>query len=148
MADANALETVRIKLIGRINLLEEQLKQVRQKLHMIDGALGVLFEEGEDKSLNKVVDTRKDKYKDLKLTQAILDCVNTYGQTRELSPAEVRKNLKDNGLKTTSKHFYTTVFVALKRLSDKGIIDRVEGKGFRKKQNIMSNEPQTNQGTL
>ena len=143
MADLNTLETVRTKLMARINQLDGQLKELRVKLHTIDGALGILFEEGGQKNGNNLIDLLKtDKFKGMKLSKAVLDCVNTYGETRELSPAEVRKILKDNGLQTKARNFYSTVFVALKRLSDRGIIERVEGKGFRKKQRIFTNEPE------
>ena len=38
MADLNTLETVRTKLMARINQLDGQLKELRVKLHTIDGA--------------------------------------------------------------------------------------------------------------
>jgi hypothetical protein len=148
MVEVNALEAVRTKIMARINQLEDQLKEARRKLQTIDGALGILFEEGEDRNANKVIELRKDRYKDMTLTQAVSDCVNTYGQTRELSPAEIKKLLTDNGLRSKSKNLYSTVFIALKRLADKGLINRVEGKGFTKKQQILTNEPLAKQMNL
>ena len=143
MVETNALDSVRAKLANRAIQLEKQLQDVRTKLRTIDGALGILFEEGEDKSPLKVVEmVKKDRYKNMKLTAAVKDCVNTYGDSRALSAAEVKKLLLDNGLKNTSKSFYSTVFIALKRLADKGEIAREEGKGFKKLQRILTNEPQ------
>jgi len=142
MVETNALDAVRVKLVGRVNQLEQQLKEARSKLQTIDGALGILFEEGEEKNPLKLVDLKKDRYKTMKLTEAVKDCVNTYGQTRTLSAAEVKKLLLDNGLKSDSKSLYSTVFIALKRLAEKGAIEKVEGKGFKKKTMILTNEPQ------
>lgn len=149
MAETNPLDTVRAKLIARINRMEEALKAERLKLQFIDGAQKVLFEEGEERnSTNKVVELRKDKYKDMPLTQAVLDCIITYGQTRELSIPEILKILKDNGFKNNSKNLYNMAFVALKRLEGKGLIEKVKGKGFLKKQPLINSEPPSRQMTL
>ena len=59
MADLNTLETVRTKLMARINQLDGQLKELRVKLHTIDGALGILFEEGGQKNGNNLIDLLK-----------------------------------------------------------------------------------------
>lgn len=132
MAEQDRLEALRIRIQEQVRQKEDELKQFKQKLHIIDSALGLLFEEGEIKSPSKVVEIRRDKYKDMKLQDAVLDCVNNYGSTRELSPAEILRHLKENGIQSKSKHLYSTVFIGLRRLAQKGLILRVEGKGFKK----------------
>jgi hypothetical protein len=148
MAEQDRLEALRVKIHAQVKQKEDELKELKQKLHIIDSALGLLFDEGEIKAPGKVVEIRRDKYKDMKMQDAVLDCVNNYGATRELSPNEVMKHLKENGIQSKSKHIYSTVFITLKRLADKGLVLKVQGKGFRRKEQAGSNDPVAKQVTL
>lgn len=132
MADQDKLEAIRVKLADQITQKEKEIKELHSKLHSVDVALGLLFEQGDSRTDKKVIEIRKDRYAKMGLSDAIRDCINSYGATRVLSTGEIRKYLIDNGIQTKAKHFYSTVFATLKRLADKGEIGRVKGKGFKK----------------
>lgn len=126
------LGAIRTKIANDIAKKEQEIKELRSRLHSVDVALGLLFEEREAHTGTKVIELRKDKYKTMGLSDAIRDCVNVYGATRQLSTAEISKYLKDNGIQSKSKYFYQTVFSTLARLAENREIERVKGKWSKK----------------
>lgn len=129
------LEKIRAKLTGQIQEKQAEVIELKKKFAAVEQVIDMLFrEETEKPQANKVVEIRRDKYKDMSIGEAVLDCIN-HGPSRSWSRPEVQKFLKDNGFRSKAKSPYALVAGTLQRLekSEKiGSIPTPQGKRFKK----------------
>lgn len=119
--DSTALGTLRNKFMKEAKNLEEQLKERRDKIKAIDLVLGMLIEEGGDKTGNKPIGGDVNRFRKMGATEAILKCMNE--PIRWWSKPEIRKALLDGGFKTKSKDPSSVIGSTIERLVERGLIE-------------------------
>lgn len=118
MAEQDKLAILRNRLLNQMKRKETELKDLHRKMSAIDEVYNLLIEEGNLKEQVDDVKVTKEKYKNVGLQDAILDCINN-GPPRLWTRPEVIKVLRQNGIKTRSpnaRNFYSVVAVTLNRL--------------------------------
>ncbi|PIV24370.1 MAG: hypothetical protein COS40_02100 [Deltaproteobacteria bacterium CG03_land_8_20_14_0_80_45_14] len=115
--DATALGSLRNKFLKEAKDLEEQLKERRDKIKAIDLVLGMLIEQGGDKTRNKPIGGDVNRFRKMGAKEAILKCMNE--PVRWWSMAEIKKTLFDGGFKSKSKDPNSVIASTTRRLLEK-----------------------------
>jgi len=121
--DSTALSNLRNKFVNEAKDLENELKELREKIRAIDLVRGMLIEQAGDKSPNQSKEGDTNRFRKMGVTEAILKCLNE--PIRWWSVTEIKKTLLAGGFKTDSKHLSNIITSTLKRLKnvqiDKGV---------------------------
>jgi hypothetical protein len=119
------LDTLRVKYLEGINTRETEIRQLREKLKLLDEV------EADSEKLSDNAPASPLKYSTTKLTKAIFDAVQTLGQNGGVSATDVRKYISANGYKHASKNFPVATVIALNRMAERGKIDSTKTDGKR-----------------
>lgn len=137
MAKEERLAILRNRIVNQIKKKEAELKDLHRKLAAVDEVYNLLIEEEDIKERSEDIKAAKDKYKNMGLQDAILDCINN-GPQRPWTRPDIIKVLRQNSIRTKSpnpKNFYSVVATTLARLvQQKKIAEGVgkRGKIFKK----------------
>lgn len=115
--DANALGTLRNKLLKEAKELEDELKEHRDKIKAIDLVMGMLIERAGSKAGDKPIGGDANRFKKMGAQEAILKCMNEV--IRWWSVMEIKKTLADGGFKSDSKNVNSVISSTLTRLAEK-----------------------------
>lgn len=119
--DATALGSLRNKFLKEAKDLEDQLKERRDKIKAIDLVLGMLIEEGGDKTGNKPLGRDVSRFRKMGAKEAILKCMSE--PIRLWSMSEIKKTLFDGGFKSKSRDPGGVISSTLTRLAEQGEIE-------------------------
>jgi hypothetical protein len=114
---STALGSLRNKFMKEAQDLEDQLKERRDKIKAIDLVLGMLIEQGGDKTGNKPLGGDVNRFRKMGVTEAILKCMNE--PVRWWSVMEIKKTLFEGGFKSNAKDRSAVITSTLKRLVGK-----------------------------
>ena len=133
MAEQERLIALRNRLVHAVKIKETELKELHHKLAAIDEVYGLFLEESGGKREPIMDRSEKEKYKDVGLQDAILDCINNTdaGPAGHWTRPEIIDWIINHGLKTRSKKariFYSVVSITLARLVNQNKILEDKGK--------------------
>lgn len=126
-----SLELLLRKYTEEVNGLQDKLDEAKKRYMVISEALELLKKSGYTNQKRLFPDIISDKYKDISMTDAIKDIIQS-NLTHRVSAGEVFSALKKHGYQTKSKSIKRDVFTRLYRLRKNGkLICRTE-KGIKK----------------
>lgn len=130
--DSTALGNLRNKFLKEAKALEDELKERRDKIKAIDLVLGMLIEEGGNKTPNQPIGGDVNRFRKMGPTEAILKCLNE--PIRWWSVTEIKKTLIEGGFKTDSKHLSNIITSTVKRLKNVEIDKNAKPQRFKIKE--------------
>ena len=137
------LEKIRGKLETQIHEKQTEIAELKKKYAAVEQVIDLLYrDEAEKPQTAKVVEIKRDRYKEMSIGEAISDCINN-GPLRSWSRPEIVKFLKDNGFKSKSKNLYALVAGTLQHLEKTkrvAIVSTPQGKRFKKIQQASMTE--------
>lgn len=123
---ADRLDILRVKYLESINTKEAEVRQLREKLKLLDEL------DADAQKLSENPSTSPLKYSGMKLTKAVFDAVQTIGQNGGVAATEIRKYIAANGYKHPNlNNFPVAVVIALNRMSERGVIGSSKNEGKR-----------------
>jgi hypothetical protein len=144
--DSTALGKLRSKFLKEVRDLEDQLKERRDKIKAIDLVLGILIEEGEDKTPSQSISGEAANiFRKMGPTEAIEKCLTE--PVRWWSVTEIKKKLIDGGFKTKSKHLSNIITSTLKRLKNIEVDTTVKPQRFKIKEATIDDLLKENKST-
>src|SRR5712691_7804724 len=105
-------QLLKSKYLEQVRTKERELSELKSKLVIIQEL------EAESETLNGSV-VADGKYQNVKLTDAVLDAVQTVGVGAGVSASNVAKHLISQGFPPNGKNFLVTVGTTLRRLANK-----------------------------
>jgi hypothetical protein len=130
--DSTALGNLRNKFLKEAKVLEDELKEHRDKIKAIDLVLGMLIEEGGDKTPNQSMAGGVNTFRKMGVTEALQKCLSE--PIRWWSVMEIKKTLVEGGFKTKSKHLTNLITSTLKRLKNVEIDKNAKPQRFKIKE--------------
>jgi hypothetical protein len=126
------LDILRAKYLDAITVKEHEIRQLRDKLKILDELDSDCQKLTESPAPNKL------KYAGSKLTKVIYDAVQNIGRNGGVSATDVRKYITANGYKHAGKNFDVATVIALSRMAERGDIqtEKVGNKRLYKAVNI------------
>lgn len=105
-------QLLKSKYLERVRSKERELIELKEKIRLIQE-----LEAEANAEPSGHVETDNSKYKDVGLTEAIIDTLGILGASEWVSAAAVRQHLLSQGFQPEGKHFAVSVGTTLKRLS-------------------------------
>ena len=131
----------------RITSLENELNEEKRKFTLVSDAIALLRKEGifEQKKLFEMPEALSDKYKEMSMTDAVLDILRS-AEPEKLSANTIYLNLVKNGFKSNSKKLQSDVYTRLNRLEKKHMVTSTKKKkGHPKRYFLLSKGEEPNQ---